>query len=115
MTTQTVTGVLVTRQGTIPLEVTATDAAENEVLTASDFTVSAQSIGTYAAGQQAIAGYISSATGIQYAYVLRNGRVLSVFPSLQTLVSGGGGQGAMPIASFTIQPGDQIRVLTYVD
>jgi hypothetical protein len=115
MTTQVVTGVLVTKQGTIPLEVTATDAQENEILTSASFTVSAQSIGTYAAGQQAYAGYVSSATGIQYAYVLRNGRVLSVFPSLQTLTSGGGGQGAMPLAPFTIQPGDQIRVLTYVD
>ena len=46
MTTQVVTGVLVTRQGTIPLKVTATDAQENEVLTDSTFTVSAQSIGT---------------------------------------------------------------------
>ena len=96
MTTQVVTGVLVTRQGTIPLKVTATDAQENEVLTDSTFTVSAQSIGTYAAGQQAYAGYLSSSTGIQYGYLLRNGRVLSVFPSLQTLTSGGGGQGAMP-------------------
>ena len=52
---------------------------------------------------------------VQYAYLLRNGRVLSVLPSLQTLTSGGGGQGAMPLAPFTIQPGDQIRVLTYVD
>lgn len=115
MTTQTVTGVIVTNQGTIPMELTATDAAEQELLTDSTFTVSAQSIGTYAAGQQATHAFVSSSTGIQYAYCLRNGRVLSFIPSLTTLVSGGGGMGALPIRPFTIQAGDQIRVLTYVD
>lgn len=112
MTTQTAVGVLVTNMGTIPLETSVTDGTETEVKTDATYTVTSQSIGTYAAGQTVTGGFIQVATGVAYAYILRNGRVLSVIHSLSSK-SLGGGKGAMPCKSFTIIPADVLRVLTY--
>lgn len=112
MTTQTVTGVLTTSAGTIPLETSITDGTESEVKTDATYTVTSQSIGTYAAGQTVTGGFIQAATGVAFAYILRNGRVLSVIHSLSSKALGGG-KGSMPCKSFRIIPADVLRVLTY--
>lgn len=112
MTTQTAVGVLVTNAGSIPLETSVTDGTETEVKTDATYTVTSQSIGTYAAGQTVTGGFIQVDTGISYAYILRNGRVLSVIHSLSSK-SLGGGKGAMPCKAFTLIPADVLRVLTH--
>jgi len=112
MTTQTVTGVLVTNQGTIPIEATATDETESSLTTDLTYTVTAQQIGTYGDGQVLHSAFIQSATGIAYAYVLRNGRVISTINSLGTLKYGGA-YGPRPCTPVTLTPGDILRVLTF--
>lgn len=112
MTTQTVTGLLVTSGGNIPLSSTLTDGTEGEVKTDTTYTVTAQSIGTYAEGQTVQGAYIQAATGISYAYILRNGRVLSVVQSLGSLAIGGG-KGVEAMNPVTLQAGDILRVLVH--
>lgn len=112
MSLQTVTGVLITNKGTIPLEATVTDGTEGSVTTDTTYTVTAQQIGTYGDGQLVHSAFIQSATGIAYAYILRNGRVISTINSLGTLAYGGA-YGPRPCTPVTLTPGDILRVLTY--
>lgn len=112
MTSQTVVEVLTTNQGTIPLESSMTDGTENELKTDATYTITNQSIGTYATGQTVTGGFVQCATNIVYAYVLRNGRVLSVIHSMSSK-SLGKSKGAMPCKPFQIIPADVLRVLTY--
>jgi len=111
MTTQTVTGLLITDSGNIPLSSTATDGAETEIFSDTSYTVTAQSVGTYGEGQTIRGAYIQSATGICYAYILRNGTVASVIQSLGSLAIGGG-KGVEALKPITLQAGDVLRVLT---
>lgn len=112
MTTQTVTGILVTNQGTIPISASVTDGTETSLTTDILYTVTAQQIGTYGSGQLVSKAYIQSATGIAYAYILRNGKVMSVIQSIGSL-SYGASNGAQPIRPISLIPGDVLRVLTY--
>lgn len=112
MTTQTVTGIIVTSTGTIPIEATATDGTETSMTTDTTYTVTAQQIGTYGAGQTVQKAYIQSATGIAYAYILRNGKVMSVIQSLGSLAYGSS-NGAQPVKPIQLIPGDVLRVLTF--
>jgi len=111
MTTQTVTGLLVTDSGNIPLSTSVSDGTETEVKTDTSYTVTSQSIGTYGEGQTVRGAYLQSATGICYAYLLRNGTVASVIQSLGSLAIGGG-KGVEALKPITLQAGDVLRVLT---
>ena len=113
MSTQVVVGLLKTNAGYIPLDTTITDGSDNqEVKTDATYTVTSQSIGTFAEGQTLQAGYVSAKTGIFYAYILRNGtNICNIMEiSSRTCV----GQSSLKSVSnpVTLKPGDQLVVRT---
>ena len=113
MSTQLVAGLLKTNAGYIPLDTTITDGADNqEVKTDATYTVTSQSIGTFAEGQTLQAGYISAKTGIFYCYILRNGtNICNIMEiSSRTCV----GQSSLKSVSnpIVLKPGDQLVVRT---
>jgi len=113
MTTQIVAGLLQTNAGYIPLETSITDGSDNQELkTDETYTVTSQSIGTFADGQTLVGGYVNGLTNIFYAYVLRNGTNVCNIMSIgsRTCV---GQQGIKPVSnSITLKPGDQKVVRT---
>ena len=104
MSTQTVTGVLRTNKGTIPLEATLTDGTEGNLTTDATYTVTAQEIGVYGAGQTVQGGFIQSATGLAFGYVLRNGQVASAINGLGSLALGGAPAGIVSCKPVTFDP-----------
>jgi hypothetical protein len=114
MSTQVVTGFAQTNMSTIPLKTTLTDGSDSQELKTNDtYTVTSQSLGTFAEGQTLRGMAVQAATGIAYAGVLRNGQFIAVCQALGSLANGG-----MP-QMCTIMPGpvqlvagDQIIVRT---
>jgi hypothetical protein len=114
MSTQTVYGFAKTASSSFPLKATITDGSDNQELTTNtDFTITAQSLGTIAEGQMLTHLSVTSATGICYAGVLRNGQYIALCQSLGSQ-SLGGQVKYLPIlpAPFKLVAGDQIIVRT---
>lgn len=110
MSTQTVTGVLKTNKGTIPIDFTATDSQDTNGTTDATYTVTAQEVGVYGAGMTVTGGYLQAGTGIAHAYLLRNGQIASVITGLGSLALGAGQ--VQPCKPLTLIPGDVLRVWT---
>ena len=116
MTSQIVAGLLKTNVGYIPVESTITDAGDNaEIQTDSTFTVTSQSIGTYADGQVLQGATLSAKTQILYAYVLRNGVNVCNIPGLNSRATMSQPRGLQPVSNaIRFNPGDQLVCRTEV-
>jgi len=71
-------------------------------------TTTAQDVGTYKPGVQIVSGELTAPNGVAYAYVLRQGVIISI---LIPNVAGVSNREAMLSNPVMLQPGDQIRVL----
>jgi len=114
MATQTVVGFAQTSKGGVPLEATITDGSDSQELTTDvTYTVTAQSLGTFVEGATLTHLKISSATGIAYAGVLRNGQYIAVVQSLGSNALGGQNN-LLPVlpSPIALVAGDQIIVRT---
>lgn len=116
MTTQIAIGNLVCADGTnIPLgPVSVTDASDTqEVTTDSNFTVTAQSVGDFAAGRTIIQGIVTAKTHAAWCYLLRNGVVQCLIPVASRTAGGTGSVGDLPLCNpVTLIPGDKILIHT---
>jgi len=113
MATQQVAGLLQTNAGYIPLETAIENATANsELKTDETYTVTSQSIGTFADGQQLQAGYVSAKTGIFYAYILRNGTNVCNIMSIASRTAVGQIKLKPVSNAITLKPGDQLVVRT---
>ena len=114
MSTQTVTGYAQTSKGGVPLEATITDGSDNQELTSDiTFSITAQSLGTYMEGATLTHLKVSSASGLCYVGVLRNGQYIAVCQSMGSSALGGAPELA-PVSPASVQlvAGDQIIVRT---
>jgi len=112
MSTQVISGFAVTSQGGIPLQTTLTDGSNSQELkTNTTYTVTSQSIGTFAEGAILSQVGVSAATGVCWAGLLRNGTFIAMVQSLHSNALGGGHKYA-PIqpAPVKLQAGDQLLV-----
>lgn len=110
MASVTITGYLRTNTGDqIPLRTdSVSEGTETTITTDANLTVTAQDVGTYKPGVQVMSGEIVAPNGVAYAYILRQGLVLSVIiPN----VLGVSNREAMFSVPVTLRPGDQIRVM----
>ena len=79
MSTQVTVGFAQTNMGGVPLQTTITDGSDSQELkTNSTYTVTSQSLGTFMEGASLSHLKISTATGIAYAGLLRNGQYIGV-------------------------------------
>jgi hypothetical protein len=110
MVSITVVGYARTTSGTqIPLKNTAQlEGTEFSLTTDVDLTTVAQDIGTYMPGSTITSLEIFAPNGIQYAYVLRQGVILS-WASVN--VAGVNNQEMSLCTPVTLRPGDTVRVL----
>ena len=110
MANVTIVGYLRTNTGDqIPLRTdSVAEGTETTITTDSNLTVTAQSVGTYKPGTTIMSGEIMAPNGVAYAYILRQGLVLSV---LVPNVSGVSNSEAMLSQSVVLRPGDEVRVL----
>jgi hypothetical protein len=114
MSTQIATGFAVTNRGGIPLKTTVTDGSNSQELKTNDtYTVTSQSIGTFAEGATLTHLGVNCATGMCWAGILRNGTFIALCQSLRSIALGGGHKYA-PIlpAPVLLQAGDQLLVRT---
>ncbi len=112
MTTQAVDGVLNCSSGfKIPLKATITDGTEVSLTTDTAFSITAQQVGDFAAGQTVVSGLITAGVNMSYCYILRKGLILALVPWAVKGVACGNPALHRPV---TLQPGDQLRVLTMV-
>jgi hypothetical protein len=114
LSTQTVVGFALTSKGGVPLESTITDGSDSqELATDTSYTVTSQSLGTFVEGATLTHLKITSASGICYAGVLRNGQYIGVVQSLGSNALGGQ-TNLMKIepAPIALVAGDQIIVRT---
>ena len=97
----------------VDMKTTLTDGTEGELLTSTDYSVSAVSLGIYAEGKMVtqITQPVQGATGISYAYIDRRGEILCILP---VVVAGVQNEPQAPLASFRLQAGDTVRVLCNV-
>lgn len=110
MANVTIVGYLRTNTGDqIPLRTdSVAEGTETTITTDSNLTTTAQDVGTYKPGSTIMSGEITAPNGIAYAYILRQGIVLSVIiPN----VAGVSNQEAMFSSPVVLRPGDQVRVL----
>jgi len=110
MASVTITGFLRTNTGDqIPLRTdSVSEGTETTITTDANLTVTAQDVGTYKPGVQVMSGEIVAPNGVAYAYILRQGLVLSVIiPN----VAGVSNREAMFSVPVMLRPGDQIRVM----
>ena len=116
MTSQVVTGSLTAVDGrTVPLKTTITDNADNSELKSNEtYTVTSQSVGRFCDGWTIASGYVQAATGICYAYILRNGVNICNINSLSSMALGNGYGSAAVSHRFRVIPGDQLIVRTEV-
>jgi len=112
MTTQLVTGFALSNGLSIPLSTTLTDGSDSEELkTNSGYTVTTQSLGTFAEGRTVTHLSVTAASGIAYAGILRNGQYIAVCQSMGSESLAGMPQTAMLMPSpVTLVAGDQIIV-----
>jgi len=114
MTTQLVTGFALSNGLPIPLSATITDGSDSqEITTNSTYTVTSQSLGTFAEGRTVSHMMMTSATGIAYCGILRNGQYIAVCQSLGSESLGGQPQVSrlMPMP-VTLVAGDQVITRT---
>ena len=110
MANVTIVGYLRTNTGDqIPLRTdSVAEGTETTITTDSNLTTTAQDVGTYKPGATVMSGEITAPNGVAYAYVLRQGIVLSVIiPN----AAGASNKEAMFSVPVVLRPGDQIRVL----
>jgi len=114
MTTQLVTGFALSNGLPIPLSSSITDHSDSQELkTNSTYSVTSQSLGTFAEGRTVTHLAITAATGIAYAGILRNGQYIAVGQSMGSESLAGMPQTAMLMPSpVTLVAGDQIIVRT---
>ena len=110
MANVTCVGYLRTNTGDqIPLRTdTVAEGTESTISTDANLTVTAQDVGTYKPGTTVMSGEIMAPNGVGYAYILRQGLVLSV---LVPNVGGVSNTEAMLSQAVTLRPGDQVRFL----
>lgn len=94
----------------IPLRTdSVSEGTETTITTDSNLTTTAQDIGTYMPGATITSLELFAPNGFSYAYILRQGVILS-WASVNT---GGVNNSEMPLcAPVTLRPGDQVRALT---
>lgn len=110
MANVTIVGYLRTNSGDqIPLRTdSVAEGTETTITTDANLTTTSQNVGTYKPGVTIMSGEIMAPNGIAYAYILRNGVVLSlIIPN----VSGVSNQEAMLSKAVVLRPGDEVRVL----
>ena len=114
MSTQTAYGFAQTSKGGVPLEATVTDGSDSQELTTdTTYTVTAQSLGTFAEGATLTHLKVGAVSGIAYCGVLRNGQFIAVCQSMGSNGLGGSPQLAPILPSpVVLVAGDQIIVRT---
>ena len=118
MSTQKPYGFVKTQSGSIPMggpsNTALTDGSnDQELLTNKDFTVVAQSLGTFAEGQTVTHMSVTAATGICYAGILRNGQYIGICQSLGSNAYGGQPKYAAVLPQpVKLVAGDQIIIRT---
>jgi len=114
MSTQTVVGFAKTTSSSVPLSTSLTDGSDSQELkTNSSYTVTSQSLGTFSEGQTVTHMSVTSATGICYAGILRNGQYIAVCQALGSNAKGGQPKYAPLLpAPVKLVAGDQIIVRT---
>ena len=110
MANVTIVGYLRTNSGDqIPLRTDAVaEGTETTILTDSNLTTTAQDVGTYKPGVTVMSGELTAPNGVAYAYILRQGIVLSVMVPNVAGVSNAEAKLSVPVV---LRPGDQVRVL----
>jgi len=110
MANVTVVGYLRTNTGDqIPLRTDSVpEGTETTITTDSNVTVTSQNVGTYKPGATITSGELMCPSGVSYAYILRNGVVLSV---LVPNVSGVSNSEAILSQPVVLRPGDEVRCL----
>jgi len=110
MANVSIVGYLRTNTGDqIPLRAdSVAEGTETSIGTDSNITVTSQDVGTYKPGTMVMSGEITAPNGVAYAYILRQGLVLSI---LVPNVAGVSNREAMLSQSVTLRPGDQVRIL----
>ena len=117
MTTQIAIGNLVCADGTHiplgPLALTDAVASGSEITTDPAFTVTAQSVGDFAAGRTIVQGIVTAKTFAGWSYLLRNGVVECIIPIASRTAGGTGSVGDLPLCNpVTLSPGDKILFYT---
>jgi len=114
MSTQTAYGFAQTSKGGVPLEATVTDGSDSQELTTdTTYTVTAQSLGTFAEGATLTHLKVGAVSGIAYCGVLRNGKFIAVAQSMGSNALGGSPQLAPILPSpVVLVAGDQIIIRT---
>ena len=114
MSTQTAYGFAQTSKGGVPLEATVTDGSDSQELTTdTTYTVTAQSLGTFAEGATLTHLKVGAVSGIAYCGVLRNGQFIAVAQSMGSNGLGGSPQLAPILPSpVVLVAGDQIIIRT---
>jgi hypothetical protein len=110
MANVSIVGFLRTNTGDqIPLRTdSVAEGTETTITTDANLTTTAQDVGTYKPGVSVMSGEITAPNGVAYAYILRQGVVLSVMiPN----VAGVSNREAMLSNPVVLRPGDQVRVL----
>lgn len=97
----------------VDCKTTLTEGTEGELLTSTDYSVSAVSIGTYAEGKMitSIIQPVSAVNACSYAYLDRRGEILMILPVQSAGVQD---EPQMPSRMITLQAGDTIRVMCSV-
>ncbi len=110
MANVTVVGYLRTTAGDqIPLRVDSqAEGTEFSLTTDTNLTTTAQDVGTYKPGATVVSGEIFAPNGISYAYILRQGVILSW---LSVNVAGVNNEELSMCAPVQLRPGDTVRVL----
>ena len=114
MSTQTVIGFAKTTSSSVPLSTSLTDGSDSQELkTNSSYTVTSQSLGTFSEGQTVTHMSVTSATGLCYAGILRNGQYVGVCQALGSNALGAA-ENLLPLlpGPVTLIAGDQIIVRT---
>ena len=118
MSTQLPYGFAKTSAGSIPLggasNTAITDGQDNsEMKTNTDYTVTEQSLGTFAEGQTVTHMAVTAITGIAYCGILRNGQYIGVCQSLGSNALGGQPKYAQILPSpVKLVAGDQVIIRT---
>ena len=107
-----VVGFAQTSRGGVPLDTTISNGSNSgELKTDATYTVTSQSLGTFVEGAVLTHLRVTSATGIAYAGILRNGQYIAVCQAMGSNALGGQ-PNLLPIlpAPVALVAGDQIVV-----
>ena len=114
MSTQVSVGFAQTNMGGVPLSSTITDGSDSQELkTNATYTVTSQSLGSFSEGAVLTHVKVSSATGIAYCGLLRNGQYIGVVDSMGSNALGGQ-PCLLPLMPGPVQlvAGDQLIIRT---